>query len=222
MEQINKNPIGMRRSVQREETKGIILESARALFDKSGFDKTTIRAIAIQAGVGTGTIFNYFPDKPSLLIAALLDDLEKVEESAFKTLPEKATIIEKCLHITSIYYSYYARRPSLSRTLLKESNFIPGEFGDLLKTQINRFIKTIEEMLLEAQKRGEIRMDVDCSLASLTFFSLFFWVLFSGLREPEFKQDELLILIEKLLNQQIKGLGAEKGELSRENILKTS
>lgn len=211
----------MRRRVQKEETKGIILESARTLFDQSGFDKTTIRAIAHQAGVGTGTIFNYFPDKPSLLIAALLDDLEKVEKSAFKTLPEKATIIEKCLHITGIYYSYYAGRPSLSRTLLKESNFIPGEFGESLKTQINRFIKMIEDMMLEAQKGGEIRMDVDCGLAALTFFSQFFWVLFSGLKETEFKQDELLFLMEKLLNQQLKGLGGEEEELGRKNIPKS-
>ena len=210
MEQNNKNPIGTRRSLQREETRAIILESARTLFDESGFDKTTIRAVANRAGVGTGTIFNYFPDKPSLLIAALLDDLEKIEKSALKTLPEKASIIEKCLHITRVYYSYYARRPSLSRTLLRESNFIPGEFGKLLKTRTNRFIKMIEEMMVEAQKRGEIRMDADCGLAALTFFSLFLWILFSGLGEPEFKKDELLFLLEKLLNQQIKGLGREK------------
>lgn len=206
MEQSNINPIGTRRIQQRKETKALILESAKTLFELSGFDKTTIRAIAKLAGVGTGTVFNYFPDKPSLLIAALLDDLVKVEESAFKTLPKKASIIEKCLHITEVYYSYYAKRPLLSRTLLKESNFIPGEFGELLKMRTNRFIAMIEEMMVEAQKWGEISKDADCGLAALTYFSLFLWVLFSGLREPEFKPNEMLFLIEKLLNQQIKGL----------------
>ena len=210
MEQNNKNPIGTRRSLQREETRAIILESARTLFDESGFDKTTIRAVANRAGVGTGTIFNYFPDKPSLLIAALLDDLEKIEKSAFKTLPEKASIIEKCLHITRVYYSYYARRPSLSRTLLRESNFIPGEFGELLKTRTNRFVKMIEDMMIEAQKKGEIRGDADCEMAALTFFSLFLRVLFSGLGEPEFRPDEQLGLLEKLLIQQMHGIVGRK------------
>jgi AcrR family transcriptional regulator len=202
-----KNPAGTRRIQQKEETRALILESARSLFDKSGFDKTTIRAIANRANVGTGTIFNYFPDKPSLLIAALLDDLQKVETSAFKTLPKNASIIGKCLHITEAYYVYYAKRPSLSRTLLKESNYIPGEFGELLRARTNRFIQMVEELMKEAKETGEIRKDADCGLAALTFFALFLRLLFSGLDNPEFKTDEFLLLLRRLLEQQITGIG---------------
>lgn len=206
MEQKNQNPIGTRRIRQKEETQALILESARTLFDKSGFDKTTIRAIANLAGVGTGTIFNYFPDKPSLLIAALLDDLEEVETYAFETLPENGSVVDKCLHITDVYYTYYAKRPSLSRTLLKESNFIPGKFGELLKTRTNNFVQLVEGMMAEAQKKGEIGKEADCELVALTFFSLFVRVLFMGLGEPEFKRDELLTLLRRLLNQQMTGI----------------
>ena len=205
-----KNPIATRRIQQKEETQSIILESARTLFEKSGFDKTTIRAIAHLAGVGTGTIFNYFPDKPSLLIAVLLDDLEKVEEYAFNTLPENASIVDKCLHISELYYTYYSKRPSLSRTLLKESNYIPGEFGDLLRARTNRFIQMIEDIMKEAQKTGEILDDAACGLAALTFFSLFLRILFSGLDKPEFKIDESIILLRRLLVQQMIGIGKRK------------
>lgn len=205
-----KNPIATRRIQQKEETQSIILESARTLFEKSGFDKTTIRAIAHLAGVGTGTIFNYFPDKPSLLIAVLLDDLEKVEEYAFNTLPENASLVDKCLHIAELYYTYYSKRPSLSRTLLKESNYIPGEFGELLRARTNRFIQMIEDIMKEAQKTGEILDDTDCGLAALTFFSLFLRILFSGLDEPEFKIDESILLLRRLLVQQMRGIGKRK------------
>ncbi len=209
MEQGNKNPVGTRRIQQKEETRALILESARTLFDRSGFKNTTIRAIATLAGVGTGTIFNYFPDKPSLLIAALLDDLEKVESVAFGNLSGDASIVEKCLYITEVYYLYYAKRPSLSRTLLKESNYIPGEFGTLLKTRTNRFIHMVEELMKEAQKKGEIRGEADCGLAAMTFFSLFLRVLFAGLDEAEFRPDELVPSLRGLLEQYMQGIGTK-------------
>ena len=136
MKQKRKYAVSIRRTQQKEETQSIILESAKILFEKLGYDKTTIRAIANKAGIGLGTIFNYFPDKSSLLIAALLDDLNKIEKSVFNTIPENTSIIEKFLYITKMYYDYYAKRPSLSRTLLGESNFVPGKFGELLKFRI--------------------------------------------------------------------------------------
>ena len=46
--------------------------------------------------------------------------------------------------------------------------------------------------------------------AALTFFSLFLRVLFSGLDEPEFRPDELLGLLEKLLIQQMHGIVGRK------------
>ena len=207
MKQLEKQYNGNLRAQHKEETEAIIFESAKSLFEKSGFEKTTIRAIARNAGVGLGTIFNYFPDKPSLLIAVLLHDLENVEVHTFSTLPKKSNIVEKCIHIAKSYYSYYAKNPSLSRTLIKESNFIGGKFGDLLESRINKFIQLLQDMMIEAQENGEIRVDVDCELVAITFYSLFLSFLFSGLGSHEFDIKESINMIRRLLNQYMNGIG---------------
>lgn len=123
--------LNKRRSLQKEETRNIILESARILFNELGFDKTSTRAIAKYACVGTGTVFSHFPDKLSLLIAALLDDLASTHEEALKTLPENTHVCDKFLHFANYFYSYYLKRPGLSRTLLKEMIFAKGEWGKM-------------------------------------------------------------------------------------------
>lgn len=60
----------------KEETRGRILAAARNLFSNKGFEQTTTRDIAQQAGIAIGTLFNYFPSKEALgmtLVAEALD-----------------------------------------------------------------------------------------------------------------------------------------------------
>jgi len=53
-----------------------ILETALGLFAVQGFDATSTRQIAKEAGIAEGLIFHYFPTKASLLTAILGDRLE--------------------------------------------------------------------------------------------------------------------------------------------------
>lgn len=45
-----------------------ILEAAVAVISENGFQKTTIRQIAQQAGIADGTIYNYFKNKEGILM----------------------------------------------------------------------------------------------------------------------------------------------------------
>jgi AcrR family transcriptional regulator len=53
-----------------------ILRAARACIVRQGYDRVTVRGIADEAGVSTGTILHYFADKDSVLEAALLDKVQ--------------------------------------------------------------------------------------------------------------------------------------------------
>ena len=50
------------------QTRTTIVEAAEALFTEYGFAETTTRDIATEAGVATGTLFNYFPSKEALAL----------------------------------------------------------------------------------------------------------------------------------------------------------
>ncbi|MHC4943679.1 MAG: TetR/AcrR family transcriptional regulator [Planctomycetota bacterium] len=80
----------------KEKTRKSIIDTARKLFTKKGFEESTTRDIAAGAGIAAGTLFNYFPSKENLgmeIIAEVLeqarDDFEKLrrgEESLAEDL----------------------------------------------------------------------------------------------------------------------------------------
>ena len=53
----------------KEETRGRILDKAAELFLSQGFEATTTRDIAAEAGLAAGTLFNYFPSKETLAMS---------------------------------------------------------------------------------------------------------------------------------------------------------
>lgn len=52
-----------------EVTRARILDAALRLFDKQGYDETTMRDIAAEAGLATGAAYYYFRSKPELIMA---------------------------------------------------------------------------------------------------------------------------------------------------------
>jgi len=198
---------GSRRHIQKEETRKIILERSRELFNELGFDKTSTRAIATRAGVGVGTVFSHFPDKSSLLIAALLDDLTSTQANAMKSMPKDANVCDKFLHLARFFYTYYSKRPDLSRTLLKELWFVKGEWGGKLTTQAFEFVLLISNMLEQAKKREEIRPEADTLLCARAFFSHYLIVLYEGLNSSEVDVKSMLYTLEGMLDQLLTGVG---------------
>jgi AcrR family transcriptional regulator len=53
------------------DTRGEILAAARGSFAEHGFDRTTIRAVAAEAGVDPALVHHYFGNKEDLFLAAL-------------------------------------------------------------------------------------------------------------------------------------------------------
>jgi AcrR family transcriptional regulator len=187
------------RQAQKEDTKRIILDSAYVLFAKKGYSKTTMRSLAEQAGIGLGTIFKHFPDKPTLLVAAFQEDLSKIIQNSFNSLPESG-LKRQLLHITKNIFAFYAENPRFSRTLLKEIIFLEGEHGKILHTEIMLFLNEISELIKKAISNGELESDINPEDGALAYWSFYFMVLLFGLRQPTFNVDTQLRMLETLIN----------------------
>jgi AcrR family transcriptional regulator len=80
MSQDNATPgVGGPRS---EATRRSILEAARATFATRGYEQTTIRAVAAQAGIDPSMVMRYFGSKAGLFTAASTIDLHPPELAA--------------------------------------------------------------------------------------------------------------------------------------------
>lgn len=177
----------------------MILDSAYLLFAKNGYEKTTMRALAEHAGIGLGTIFKHFPDKPSLLAAAFQDERNIVAKNPFKSLPESG-IKNQLLHITQCLYTFYASNIGLSRTLIKEVLFLEGEHGKTLDNQLTAFLNDIERLIDKAVENGELDPETDSRDGALAFWSFYFTVLLKGLKQPSFEIEQHLQLMDTLIS----------------------
>lgn len=60
--------------VLKEDVRGRIARAAEARFAEAGYGSATIGEIARHAGVATGTVYKYFPDKEALFQSIVTDD----------------------------------------------------------------------------------------------------------------------------------------------------
>src|SRR5271154_5000459 len=65
------------------------LDVAEVLFAESGYEATTMTAIAERSGSGIGTLYHYFPDKQSMAFALLNQYAQKIE-AYWRPLMEQA------------------------------------------------------------------------------------------------------------------------------------
>jgi TetR/AcrR family fatty acid metabolism transcriptional regulator len=88
-----------------------ILDAAAAVFAQKGYHPTTIKDIARAAGIGEGTIYNYFENKPALLLGVF----ERMRESIQPTeIPNVAEMSFRA------FLRLYLQHPLMA---LREDNF---------------------------------------------------------------------------------------------------
>ena len=83
-------PGPLRRSTARgERTRAALLRATTELVREVGYANTTTRAVSAAAGVAEGTLYRHFPDKTSLLLAAVMEQAAPALEW-MSSLPAKA------------------------------------------------------------------------------------------------------------------------------------
>jgi AcrR family transcriptional regulator len=197
---------GGRREQQKAETRELILDAARDLFEDRGFEGTTMRAVAGRAGVGLGTIFNHFEDKGALLIAAVLEDLSKTDRQIVEDFPTDAPIRDQILYVAASGYGYWCRRPSLSAELLREMYFIRGPWAETRREETARFLTYVTELLEKAQRRGELRTGFDPRRIAESLYSVYVGNLIRAAGDNRFELDEMLQSTAALLDHLLAGI----------------
>jgi TetR/AcrR family transcriptional regulator len=163
-----------RREQNKMETRRRIRAAARELFCKYGYDRATLRQIAKRAHVGLGTLFNYAQDKRDLVFLIFNDQLEAVATEGSQAVQSTQPVVEQLMSIFGPHYEFFAVNPTVSRILLKDMAFYSEgkQAADFHKIRA-RLIAGIEEIVLNAQRLGEIRSDEDPVFIARHIFLMF-------------------------------------------------
>lgn len=99
-----------------EQTRALILETALRLFQERGYDKTTMRAIAQEAGVSVGNAYYYFAGKEHL-IQGFYDRIGAEHQVAIRPVLERekdleariAGVLKAWLDVAEPYHEFAAQ-----------------------------------------------------------------------------------------------------------------
>lgn len=105
-----------RRAREKEVLRQKILDTARELFVKHGYDGVTLRKIAESIEYAPGTIYSYFADKEQLMRALCLADWEAFEQS-FPRDAQPADPLAAIDGLGAAYIAFALRHPNQYRLM---------------------------------------------------------------------------------------------------------
>jgi AcrR family transcriptional regulator len=157
--------------------RGSILEAAAALFAEHGFDRTTTAAICASAGIGSGTLFHYFPDKAAIFRALFADDLLETRTlvDGLDETDSLAAIFTLVEHRTADAGSPLV--PGLVVAAIVRASQDP-EFAALIEEDEMLLRKTFARLLRSAQAQRQVDAGLDvhrtarwlCGLVDALYF----------------------------------------------------
>ncbi|MBF0349708.1 MAG: TetR/AcrR family transcriptional regulator [SAR324 cluster bacterium] len=133
-----------------------ILNAAREHFFRYGFKKANVEEIAHDAGVGKGTVYNYFDNKEALFIRCAEQDYQSIREQLKKVLKAEKNAEQKLIrlllcklgHIKGLILQY-----SMSRVVFEEMI----DTHVKLSNKKQEAIHDIQQLLEEGETEGLFR-----------------------------------------------------------------
>ncbi|MBY4675197.1 TetR/AcrR family transcriptional regulator [Marinobacterium arenosum] len=148
-------------TTKRQLTREKILNAAWHLFNQQGYQDTSTRQIARQAGVADGTVFSHFPTKLEMLKAGIVAQVDRVLTEAEQQDPGGSPA-ERLLHYAGYLYGYYADNSEFSRELFKETIWQHAE----LQPQIEVFK---QRLMADRQDPAYAEIMIDCYFMTLLY-----------------------------------------------------
>lgn len=168
-----------------------INEAARAVFTEFGYQRASMREIALRAGVATGTLFLYAPDKRNLLLWIVNDDLARVTATTFgdvKAGRVPGDLLEQLVYVFQARYEYGSTHPDLSLHALQEIvirpnvNGIPVSYGEHDR-QVFVMREQVTDLVREHQRQGRISASEDAGAIARLMLAIYHAAIRNWLRD---------------------------------------
>jgi AcrR family transcriptional regulator len=127
-------------------TRGQLIASARARFLDLGYEATTLRDIAADAGRSVGAVFNSFSDKLELLEAVLADEAVGLGEAARAAISRSSDFADMLYRMHNLMIE-----PSVARLVLIDRHLPPER-----RAVQPALHAVLTDAAIEARDRGEI------------------------------------------------------------------
>lgn len=127
-----------------------ILEASREVFARTGYHGARVEDIARQAGVGKGTVYEYFASKEDLYQEMVLQLADDYMAELAQGLQGGAGARERLENVAHRHYAFLLRNRELARVAMES----PGPVGEKLQAGMERVRLRVEEELAALFRAG--------------------------------------------------------------------
>ncbi len=171
-----------------------IIETSERLFAQKGFDATSVRDIAEEAGINVAMISYYFGSKEKLMEAVFEAKIGKVQMRVEALLKDESllpfekmyTLIDE--HIERVMHSQHFYRIMISEQLTNKN---PAILQTVKQLKV-RNAELISEIIKEGQQKGFFKKKVDVVLMLNTLLGTVWQSIISKEHYREFTNSQLL------------------------------
>ncbi|MGC8596060.1 MAG: TetR/AcrR family transcriptional regulator [Candidatus Kryptoniota bacterium] len=148
-----------RRKREIEFRKKVIIEAAREVFSKKGYDGTTIDEVAEKAELAKATLYKFFPTKEELYLGVVEDVFREINEIARVSMNGGGTAREKFSMFVDRLVEHFMEHSDFLRLLMREfSKINTTGWKESQHYKIHMELNNILARELDvAVKNGEVR-----------------------------------------------------------------
>jgi TetR/AcrR family fatty acid metabolism transcriptional regulator len=155
---------------ERGDKRDAILRGAIETFAARGFFTAQVADVARAAGVAAGTVYLYFRGKDDLLISIFERTMKEAIAEGRASIADLADPVEQLRAIARLHLDRMGRDRSLAIVFqieLRQSTKFMERFS---ATHLREYLGIIRNVVVEGQKTGAFRRDVNPTLAAKLFF----------------------------------------------------
>ncbi|MBF0281568.1 MAG: TetR/AcrR family transcriptional regulator [Zetaproteobacteria bacterium] len=170
-----------------------ILNAAEALFSNQGFDATSIKQIADQAGLSKSSIFHYFSNKDALYLAVIKRSCQGIQ-AMLNTLSQSANLdtISKLILYCAHDLQEMMNHADVVRLTLRELTYgREAHAQQLAQEAFSEQFLHLRALISEGQQCGLLRQDINAghqaiALTGLNVFLFLTWPSLKYLPQGDF------------------------------------
>jgi len=134
-----------------------IIDTARTLFKKSGFKKTTMGDIARGLGKAKSSLYYYYPSKEDIFEAVLHSEMDELLNQIHQAISEASTSKEKLIAYCRCRLNKLSQLYNLSDALKSEIAELHCVMTDLKSKFDTTHVELVKTILEEGVRNGEFK-----------------------------------------------------------------
>ena len=153
-------------------TRQKLVDVARQLFAKNGFENTTMNDIAISSGKGRRTLYTYFKSKEEVYYAVIESELDRLSDKLDEVAAKKIRPQEKIIELI------YTHLSMIKETVVRNGNLRAEFFRNIwmVEKQRKNFdedeIELFRKVYSEGKAEGEFDIDNVELVADITHYCI--------------------------------------------------